>query len=645
MVDPALSNEAFTVLKKYWGFDSFRKGQEKAITAVLGGRDTFVVLPTGGGKSLCYQVPAVIKDGLALVISPLIALMEDQVSQLNNRGISAAAINSTQSMFEVEQHLVNARNNMYNLLYCSPERLESPIFQNELRELPLSIVAIDEAHCISEWGHQFRPSYRRIRDALQQIDPTIPWIALTATATQEVRKDILELLALRDPEILVGGFDRPNLQWWIRYTERKREKLVEMVKRAEREPGAGLIYTGTRRSSEDLARILRNNGFTAEAYHAGLPAEKRQQIQKDWLEDNLTWVVSTNAFGMGIDKKDCRYVFHYMMPSSIEAYYQEAGRAGRDGEPAFPVLLYKESDYHKIRGMIEHNYPGKNELNRIYSALCDSFDIAVGSEMEEPEQVDLHDLSLRSDLPEKRILAGLKVLSTLSLVELITNYQPEIGIKFIVGQDAIIDFVSNTGNAAKGEFVDHLYRLLGPESLHRWIFLKCDYLLDKLEITKNKLIKGLAVLQREQFLLFEDRANKPLTIISGPRYERLPYTAKQLEWYRSILLEKLQMVHGYVHTRECRSRYIRTYFGETDVPRFCGKCDNCLNILQNDHNLKAENIRRCYELISESPKTSEDLIKYSGYSVGVVKHILKILLREELISDSPDDPGVFEISK
>ncbi|HKI47459.1 MAG TPA: C-terminal helicase domain-containing protein, partial [Balneolales bacterium] len=394
-----------------------------------------------------------------------------------------------------------------------------------------------------------------------------------------------------------------------------------------------------------LARILRDNGFKAEAYHAGLPAAKRQQIQKNWLDDNLTWVVSTNAFGMGIDKKDCRYVFHYMIPSSMEAYYQEAGRAGRDGEPAFPILLYKDSDYRRIRGLIEHSYPGKEELNRIYSALCDSFDIAVGSDMEEADQVDLHNLAHRSELSEKRILAGLRVLNQLGLIELISNYQPEMGIRFLIGQDSILDFISNTHNVAKSEFIDHLFRLFGPESLHQRIFLKVDYLRDKMGISKNKLLKGLTVLQREQILQFEDRANNPLVFLTDPRQERLPYTAQQLEWYRNILLQKLNAVQGYANTRECRSRYIRIYFGETDVPRFCGKCDNCLNLLEKDSDIKAENVRHCYGLISNSPSTSEDLVKYSGFSPALVKHILKILLREELITDSADDPGVFRISR
>ncbi len=646
MSESAPSTEALQILKQFWGFDSFREGQERAVNAVLEGRDTFVILPTGGGKSICYQLPAVLNDGLTLVISPLIALMEDQVKQLNVKGIRAASINSTQSMRQVEQHLVNARNNMYDLLYCSPERLETQIFQNELEQLHVSLIAIDEAHCISEWGHQFRPSYRRIRDAFQQLDESVPWIALTATATPEVRKDILEMLALQEPEIVVGGFNRPNLHWWVRHTERKREKLVEMVNRTKRDPGTGLIYAGTRRTCEDIARLLRDNGHTAQAYHAGLPADKRHQIQKSWLEDELTWVVSTNAFGMGIDKKDCRYVFHYMMPASIEAYYQEAGRAGRNGEPAFPILLFKDSDFQRLRGLIKHNYPEKTELTRIYSALCDSFDLAVGSNMEEAEQVNFEDIARRSELAEKRILAGLRILDQLGLVELITDYQPEIGVHFIIGQDSIADFISRTNNSAKGEFVDHLYRLFGPESQHKLQFLKLEYLTDKLQVSRNKIVKGLTVLQREQILNFEDRSNKPLIIIPEERSSTLPYSNQQLDWYRNILLEKLQMVRGYVQTRECRSRYIRTYFGETDVPRFCGKCDNCIARLPgNKKDVKAENVSRCYELIEQEPRTAETLVKYSGYSPHLVKHILEILLREELITNLADDPTLFQICR
>ena len=644
MSEPAPATEALQLLKQFWGFNSFREGQERAVNAILGGRDTLVILPTGGGKSLCYQLPAILRDGLTLVISPLIALMEDQVKQLNGKGIRAASINSTMSMRQVEQHLVNARNNMYDLLYCSPERLETQIFQNELEQLSVSLVAIDEAHCISEWGHQFRPSYRRIREALQQLDDSVPWIALTATATPEVRKDILEMLALREPEIVIGGFNRPNLHWWVRHTERKREKLIEMVNRATRDPGPGLIYAGTRRSCEDLARLLRDNGHSAQAYHAGLSAEKRHEIQKAWLNDQLAWVVSTNAFGMGIDKKDCRYVFHYIMPASMEAYYQEAGRAGRNGQPAFPILLYKDSDFDRLSRLIKQNYPEKTELMRIYSALCDSLDLAVGSNMEEPEQVNLEDVSRRSELSEKRILAGLRILDQLGLVELITDYQPEIGVHFIIGQDSIADFISRTNNPAKGEFVDHLYRIFGPESLYKHQFLKLDYLTDKLQVSRNKIVKGLTVLQREQILMFEDRHNQPLVIIPEERTSSLPYSAQQLDWYRNILLEKLQMVLGYVHTRECRSKYIRTYFGETNVPRFCGKCDNCLARLQNNKKeIKAVDVRRCYELIEEEPKTAEKLVQYSGYSPGLVKHILEILLREELITNSEEDPTLFHI--
>ncbi len=644
-MEPPLLDNALAILKKFWGHDRFRDGQETAVLSVLEGKDTLIILPTGGGKSVCYQVPALLREGLTLVVSPLIALMEDQVKQLSGKGIRAAAINSMQSVREVEQHLINARNGMYDLLYCSPERLESSVFQHELSGLSLSLIAIDEAHCISEWGHQFRPAYRRIREALTDLDSSIPWMALTATATPEVRKDILEMLALRNPVVVAGGFDRPNLQWWVVETERKQEKLLEMVERASRNKDSGLIYTDTRRSSEDLARLLRDHGYQARSYHAGLPVTRRHDIQKAWLDDRLPWIVSTNAFGMGIDKDDCRYVFHYTMPASLEAYYQEAGRAGRSGKPAFPILLYQDPDFHRLQNIIKQNYPDKHRLNHLYATLCDSLEVPVGSNMEKAKPVGMAGLIQRSNLSEKEILAGLRLLNQLGLIELITDYQPELGVQFIIGQDAIIDFAATTLNRPKGDFVDRLYRLYGPESLHEYRFLKLEYLLDKLEISRNKLIKGIGVLQQEQILIFEEHNNAPLIALPEARYGSLPYSTGELESYRNILLEKLRFMQGYIHTKGCRSRYIRTYFGEENVPDFCGKCDNCRRRLQDQSipEVKPQNIRLCYHLLKEKPRTARHLARDSGYSPKMIRHILEILLREELITDSPESPGLFSV--
>ena len=306
-----LFEQATQNLNRYWGYPAFRKGQDRVVQSILDGNHTLVLFPTGGGKSLCYQVPATVLDGLTIVISPLVALMQDQVEQLHARGISATFVNSTIPGHEVEQRLINARNGMYKLLYCSPERLKTPLWQNELPNLDISLIAVDEAHCISEWGHRFRPPYREIRESMGEYGAKTRWMALTASATPEVRDDILATLEFESPTIVSKGFQRANLKYWVTATDRPMLKLQDMVKRAE---GAGLIYAPTRQACENLASDFRRAGFQSAAYHAGLDADTRAGIQQNWISNETPLVVATNAFGMGIDKPDCRWVFHYQMP-------------------------------------------------------------------------------------------------------------------------------------------------------------------------------------------------------------------------------------------------------------------------------------------------------------------------------------------
>lgn len=332
------------VLRTHWGYDSFRPGQDKVMEAVMSGKDTLVLFPTGGGKSLCYQVPALLLDGLTIVLSPLVALMEDQVHQLTSKGIRATFINSTLSRAEVEQRLVNARNGMYRLLYMAPERLKTELWRAEKPQLPIRLVAIDEAHCISEWGHDFRPSYRTIRHDMGELPEDTRWMALTATATPEVRKDLLQTLEFRDPVIVTGRFSRPNLQWWVQQTSKREDLFVRAVKKGI-EKGSGIVYANRRRDCEEWAQMFSRMGIPAKPYHAGLEATERSAIQQQWIQNEIPLVVATNAFGMGIDKPDCRFVVHHTLPLSLEAYYQEAGRAGRDGAESFPVLIFKKNRY------------------------------------------------------------------------------------------------------------------------------------------------------------------------------------------------------------------------------------------------------------------------------------------------------------
>ncbi len=464
-----LFNIALKNLKSFWGFDSFRDGQDEAVRSVLKGSDTLVLFPTGGGKSLCYQVPATVFEGLTVVISPLIALMQDQVNQLNRLGIDAVFLNSTLSNREIEQRLINARNGMYKIMYCSPERLQSPAWQYEMNSLNIDLIAIDEAHCISEWGHDFRPAYRSIRESFEALEKDVRWMALTATATPEVRKDIVEALGFRDPEIISRGFDRANLKWWVIETRQKKRKLMALVRRSDAK--TGLIYAGTRKNSEVIAEELRGAGFHAEAYHAGIEQGKRADIQNRWLSGRLNWVVATSAFGMGIDKPDCRYVIHYLMPSSMEAYYQEAGRAGRDGITSYPVLLFNQMDYNRAKQIITDAYPQKEELQKIYDAVCDRFQLAVGSEQEGAEQIVLEDLSRRNGLPEKKQQIGLQALQQIGILNIITSYEPQCGIRFTMSYEGLLEHVKAISNMQKRDFIDRLFRSYGPESLDQFVYL------------------------------------------------------------------------------------------------------------------------------------------------------------------------------
>jgi len=569
----ALFDQSLLNLKKLWGFDAFRPGHDEVVKSVLEGNETLVLFPTGGGKSLCYQVPATVLPGLTLVISPLVALMQDQVDQLKARGISATFINSTISRKEVEQRIINAANGMYTLLYCAPERLETSYFQHEARNLNIQLVAVDEAHCISEWGHDFRPPYRKIRENIDTSVGKTRWMALTATATPKVSDDIQKVLGFNDPVIISKGFERKNLKWWVDVTEQKETRLLQMVAKA---PGSGLVYAGTRRLCNELAASIRAKGIACEAYHAGLQAEDRTRIQQQWIDNTLKVVVATNAFGMGIDKSDCRYVIHYDMSYSLEAYYQEAGRAGRDGALSFPTLLIRNSDINQAQKRVQDSYPDYELLKRTYQALCDMLHLAVGSDHPEAERISMKGLGDRTGLRPNLLRASLRILNRLGVVEMNEFPEPRIGIHFTLSREAMVDLTIRYDNEAKSVFLDKIMRTYLPESAIDWHDLEAEMVLAKMELTYNGLIKGLEVFKKEGVLNYRLQVDDPYVRLNEARMSKLPVTRTEAEHFRSIQLDKLEKMIGYAKTRHCRSYYIRTYFGETNVPKSCGMCDRCL---------------------------------------------------------------------
>lgn len=638
-------NQALEHLKEFWGYESFREGQDLAINSVFSGKDTLVLFPTGGGKSLCYQVPATVFEGITLVISPLVALMQDQVQQLNDQGISATFINNTIPFYEVEQRLVNARNGMYKLLYCAPERLGTELFQNELHNLNIDLVAVDEAHCISEWGHDFRPAYRDIKTNLESISDSVSWIALTATATPEVRKDILENLNFNHPEVISLGFKRPNLKWWVVETEKKREKLIEGVTRASKK-GDGLIYGGTRKNCEYWADFFTKKGIISEAYHAGIESGTRKNIQSRWIKGETPLVVATNAFGMGIDKPDCRYVIHETMPYSIEAYYQEAGRAGRDGKEAFPILYYKSSDYTGAKNRIVQNYPKREQLEKVYQTLCDSFELAEGAIMPDASELELKALQKRSKESFSIIRTSLRLLEQFGIISWIQGVKPAFSIQFTLSQEMLQKFKERCNNPDKAEFVDKLERTLNSQAFYDMIETDEETLLSALDINRNGLIKALNVLmQNDHVLIFTLVEERDLVRILEPRSSRLPIGKQEVEQHRDVLLMKLDKINSFINSDTCREVFLRNYFGDTKNEP-CGHCDNCIkgnsNVTKNtfDKQLIAEVI----ELLKNEDESLISITSKLSINQNTAKQILSYLVKENVIEVSREDLNYYSLT-
>ena len=596
-------------LEKYFGYKSFRVGQKEIIDAILQGNSVLAVLPTGAGKSICYQIPSFISENFSIVISPLIALMKDQVDSLNKNGTLAAFINSTMSFYEAENVLQDISYGKTKLLYVAPERLENISFAERIKKLNPSYLFVDEAHCISEWGHNFRPSYRKILDFINYTG--IKNIsAFTATATPEVIKDITIQLNLKSPKVFVKGFERKNLHLNLIITKKKKEKCLELISRFKT---PCIIYTSSRKSAEEVSEFLTFKRISCSYYHAGLAHEERKKIQEDFLNDKIPIIAATNAFGMGIDKKDIRLIIHYNIPGSIENYYQEIGRAGRDGKDSFIYLLYDDSDLNIHNYFLSNSHPDKKIIQNVYNAVCDYNKIAEGIQ---PDSEIILNQEYISAYAKKNINKGL-LYSTLKILEAggylrtISEFDNKSTFKFIIDKNKLKEFVKNSSNKNLKEVILLFLRTYGSSIFTNEVQLFLSDLASQTGLQEFDIDESLIILDNLGFGKYSKPIAKNSVLLTSPRVntERLKIDYKKINESYLNLQKKIDLMVDYVFTNDCRFKYILKYFGENVENYSCNKCDNC---------------RQEKSFSSESTEYIKEIILRTLYNTGSISESILI---------------------
>jgi ATP-dependent DNA helicase RecQ len=563
-------NQFQKILYQYWGYTTFRAIQQEVIESVFKGIDTLALMPTGGGKSITFQVPAMAKEGLCLVVTPLIALMKDQVENLKKKGIKAVAIHSGMTKHELEITLDNCAYGNVKFLYLSPERLNTELFRVRLRKINVNLVAIDESHCISQWGYDFRPSYLKISE-LRELLPDVPFLAVTATATPEVVEDIQEKLGFVQKRVVKMSFERKNLVYLVRNVEDKNKHLLKIVNAL---PGTGVVYVRSRQKTQDIAQMLQKEGISADFYHAGLTTELRNAKQDDWQHDRTRIIVSTNAFGMGIDKPEVRFVVHMDLPDSPEAYFQEAGRGGRDGKLAYAILLYNESDKAKIQQRVDSSFPEPEEIRRCYQALCSFLSVAIGAGKDEVYDFNLMDFATTYKFNFARAYSCLKFLELEGYIELTDELDNPSRIMVVAGKTELYKY-----QVAHAE-MDHFVKVL----LRNHAGLFSDYVrIDEAYIARvagvslSNVTENLIKLSRAKIINYIPRKKTPLIIFTEERLDdkNLRISRENYHLRKERYMKRIEAMVNYASgTAKCRSVSLLEYFGEKNATR-CGKCDVC----------------------------------------------------------------------
>lgn len=558
------------VLRQYWGHDQFRPQQAEVIQSVLEGRDTLALLPTGGGKSVCFQVPALCREGICIVISPLIALMKDQVQNLQKKGIPALAIYAGMSYRDIDRLLDNCVYGEIKFLYLSPERLVSDLAIARIRQMNVNLIAVDEAHCISQWGYDFRPPYLEIAK-IREFFPKVPVLALTATATPEVVSDIQEKLAFKEAQVFQSSFSRLNLAYIVRASEAKEDQLIDILQKV---PGSGVVYVRNRRRTKEIAQLLQKKRISADFYHAGLTPDERSSKQDAWVAGRTRIMVSTNAFGMGIDKPDVRTVVHLELPDSLEAYFQEAGRAGRDGQKSFAVLLYNSGDRRSLEYQYEQAFPSLDEARKVYRGLGSFFQLALGGGQGESYDFDIATFCQNYQLEVIRVFNCLKLLEQEGLISLSEAVYTPSTLLIKVDKERLYDY------QLKNPALDKLLKIILRS--YQGVFSNYVNFSEKklTEYTKTSaelLQKQLLLMQQDQILEYNPQKDKPQLSFLRPREDanHLSFDTKLYNFRKTRHAERIKKAIAYAEDNICRSQQLLHYFGEKDAP-VCGVCDVCL---------------------------------------------------------------------
>lgn len=616
------------ILTQYWGYSRFRPLQEEIIESVAAGNDTLGLLPTGGGKSIIFQVYSLSVDGLCLVVTPLIALMKDQVENLKKRNIRAAAIYSGMSRDEIDFTFTNVINGSYKFLYISPERLQTQSFTDRIPYLNVNLICVDEAHCISQWGYDFRPSYLEIARIRTHFEG-VPVLALTATATQEVVRDIQKQLLFKKENVFQQSFERKNLTYTVIQTENKLKHLFRVSTTTE---GTGIVYVRNRKSTKEIALLLQQYNIQADYYHAGLSTEIRSQKQDDWQRNKTRIMVCTNAFGMGIDKPDVRFVIHMDLPESPEAYFQEAGRAGRDGKESVSYLLYSPADQTSTKQRISRSFPEIEAITRVYEAMCNYFELPLGAGKNMTFDFDMFDFAKKFSIDVITIFNSLKTLQLEGYLEYSDALSNPSRIYFPMNRDQLYDFqISQRDYDGFIKLLLRNYTGVFTDFVH----ISEDYLAKKASTTTEIIITYLKNLQVLGVLKYIPRKNTPVVTMLSERIEdkALFIDKKRYDEQKERYISRMQaMLHYAQSNNKCRSLILLNYFGQCEAER-CGKCDVCLR--RNELSLSKYEfdiiLNQVKSIIKQQPVYLNDLIDETGYSEHKVIKVIQWLFDNEKI--------------